>query len=81
MFGNTETSQLQRYRSRLLPSAVVGTATGAVILWLLMSEGVMAVVHGRLELVAAGSLLLYVAYLLWEVPLRVVKRLLTQALH
>jgi hypothetical protein len=48
----------------LLPGAVVGTAIGAAILWLLVSEGAMAVVHRRLELVVAGLSLLYVALIM-----------------
>lgn len=48
----------------LLPGAVVGTAVGAAILWLLVSDGAMALIHRRLELVVAGLSLLYVVLIM-----------------
>ena len=48
----------------LLPAAIVGTAIGAGILWVLVSEGAMAVVHRRLELVVAGLSLVYVVLIM-----------------
>jgi uncharacterized membrane protein YfcA len=48
----------------LLPGAVFGTAIGAAILWLLVSDGAMALIHRRLELVVAGLSLLYVALIM-----------------
>lgn len=50
----------------LMPAAIVGTAIGAAILWLLVSDGAMALVHRRLELVVAGLSLLYVALIMWR---------------
>lgn len=48
----------------LLPGAIFGTAIGAAILWLLVSDGAMALIHRRLELVVAGLSLLYVALIM-----------------
>ncbi|WP_309383138.1 sulfite exporter TauE/SafE family protein [Cerasicoccus frondis] len=45
----------------LAPSAFLGTAIGALILWALIASGEEAVVHRRLEYVVAGLSLLYVA--------------------
>jgi hypothetical protein len=45
----------------LLPAAFLGTAIGGLLLWLLVSEGAMALIHRRLELVVAGLSLIYVA--------------------
>lgn len=45
----------------LLPAAFVGTTIGGLLLWLLVSDGAMALIHRRLELVVAGLSLLYVA--------------------
>jgi hypothetical protein len=45
----------------LIPAAVLGTTIGGLLLWLLVSEGEMALVHRRLELVVAGLSLVYVA--------------------
>lgn len=45
----------------LIPSAFLGTAIGGLLLWLLVTDGAMAVIHRRLELVVAGLSLIYVA--------------------
>ena len=45
----------------LLPAAFLGTAIGALLLWLMVSEGAIALIHRRLELVVAGLSLVYVA--------------------
>ncbi len=45
----------------LIPAAVVGTALGGLILWWLVSDGEMAAIHRRLEILVAGLSLLYVA--------------------
>jgi len=45
----------------LIPAAFVGTTIGGVLLWLLVAEGDMALIHRRLELVVAGLSLVYVS--------------------
>lgn len=45
----------------LVPAAFLGTAIGGVLLWLMVSDGAMALIHRRLELVVAGLSLVYVA--------------------
>lgn len=44
----------------LIPAAVVGTALGGLVLWALVSDGKLALVHRRLELLVAALTLLYV---------------------
>ena len=44
----------------LLAAAVLGTGLGGLVLWWLVSQGELALVHRRLELVVAGLSLLYV---------------------
>jgi len=44
----------------LIPAAFVGTTIGGLLLWLLVAQGEMAVIHRRLELVVAGLSLVYV---------------------
>ena len=45
----------------LIPAAFAGTALGGLILWLLVSDGEMAAIDRRLEIVVAALSLLYVA--------------------
>jgi hypothetical protein len=43
----------------LIPAAFVGTTIGALLLWMLVAEGELTLVHRRLELVVAGLSLVY----------------------
>ncbi|MBK1643864.1 hypothetical protein CKO25_04140 [Thiocapsa imhoffii] len=45
----------------LIPAAFLGTALGGLLLWLMVADGEMALIHRRLELVVAGLSLVYVA--------------------
>ena len=45
----------------LIPAAFLGTAIGGLLLWLMVADGEMALIHRRLELVVAGLSLVYVA--------------------
>lgn len=45
----------------LVPSAFLGTAIGALVLWAMIASGEESVVHQRMEYVVAGLSLLYVA--------------------
>ena len=45
----------------LIPAAFIGTSIGGIILWLLVSEGEMAVIERRLEILVAALALVYAA--------------------
>jgi len=45
----------------LVPAAFLGTSLGGLILWLMVSDGEMALIERRLELTVAGLSLVYVA--------------------
>ncbi|MBK5969930.1 MULTISPECIES: TSUP family transporter [Thiorhodovibrio] len=53
----------------LLIAAVVGTAIGAALLWLIVSAGELNVIHRRLEVVVACLSLFYVALVVWREPI------------
>jgi hypothetical protein len=50
-----------KMRSSLIPGALIGTITGGLILWALVSSGKEAAVNQRMEYVVAGLSLVYVA--------------------
>lgn len=45
----------------LVPAAFLGTLIGGLLLWLMVANGEIALIHRRLELVVAGLSLVYVA--------------------